>query len=72
LGEEFSGTADERLGLEVFVVARTFANEDELSFGIADAEDDVGARFVKLTASAICANVRSDFFEGIVFDLFLE
>ena len=39
--EQFSGGADERLTLQILLLARTLADEHQLALGIADAENDV-------------------------------
>jgi hypothetical protein len=53
LREQFSCTADERLAFDIFVVAGTFAHEDQFRFHAADAENNMGAGFVQFAARAI-------------------
>ena len=59
LREKFSGAAYERLALHVFVVAGAFADEHELRFRIAHAEDDIVARLVQFAARAL-AEIGAD------------
>ena len=49
-GEQLSGFADERLALQILVLARRFADEHQLGLGIADAEDDLRARLHEMRA----------------------
>ena len=63
LRQQLARAADERQALLVFVVARRFADEDELGVGIARAEDDVGALRSELAALAV-ADFGADGFEG--------
>ena len=71
LREQFSGAADERFALNIFVVPRAFTDEHELGLRIPDAEDDVRARFVQLAARAIAdvvanaSSVSLDAFGGV-------
>ena len=67
LGEEFAGAADEGEALDVFVVAGAFADEDEVGFRVAVAEDDFVAGFVEFAAGAF-AEVGADDFEGVTLD----
>ena len=39
--EQLTGGADERLALQILLLARSFADEHQLALGIADAENDV-------------------------------
>ena len=39
--EQLTGGADERLALQILLLARTLADEHQLALGIADAENDV-------------------------------
>jgi len=74
LGEEFSRAADERLALDVFIVPRAFAHEDELGFGVSDAKNELSPRFVQMAARAfaeIGANVVERFV-GHAFGCFKE
>src|ERR1019366_2231506 len=68
LREKFSGAADERFALSVFVAARAFADKDELGFRIAYAEDDVRAGLVQLAAGAIRADVGANAVESVALD----
>lgn len=45
--EELSGSADERLALQILLFARTFADEQDLCAFAADAEDDVVPLFAQ-------------------------
>jgi hypothetical protein len=65
LRQKFSGTANERESLHVFVVTRTFAYEHKFGFGIAIAENYFVARLMKLAARAF-AEIGSNLQEGIV------
>ena len=71
LGEEFAGAADERLTGQIFVAARALADEHQLGFGIASAENNFGAREVQAAAGAV-AEVGADGFEGVVLDFVIE
>src|SRR6202050_5853369 len=55
--QKLSGAAHERLALFVFVAAGAFADENQRGFRIADAEDDILARFVPLAERAVRADV---------------
>ena len=52
LRQKFSGAADEGEALHVFIVAGAFADKNQFGFGIAVAEDDFVACFVKFAARA--------------------
>ena len=67
LREQFSRAADEGLALTIFIVAGAFADENQIGFRVADAEDDVAAPFVEFAARAI-ADVGADAVERVVFD----
>ena len=64
LGEKFSRAAYKRLALHVFIVAGAFADENQLGFGIANAEYELRAAFVQAAARAFAevgANVVESF-----------
>ena len=65
LCEQLPGAADERDALRVLIGARTFADEDQRRFGIADAEDDLVAALMQAAAAAV-ADVFDDFEKRIV------
>jgi hypothetical protein len=67
LVQKFSGAADKGQPLRVFIGAGTFANENELGFGMAVGEDDVFSRFVEFAAGAV-AEVLADFKERVAGD----
>ena len=67
LRKKLARAADERKALNVFVVAGAFADEDQLGFGIAIAEDDFIALLVEFAARAF-TQIGADFFESVVFD----
>ena len=67
LREKFSGAADERKTLHVFIVAGAFADENQFGFGIAVAEDDFVARPVEFAARAF-AEIGSNLEQRIVRD----
>ena len=68
LGEKFSGAADKREALHVFVVSGAFADENEVSFGITVAENNFVARGVEFATRAF-AEVGSNLEERIVGNL---
>jgi len=49
-GEEFAGEADERLALFVLLGSGSFADEHQLGFGIAHAENDLSSGFGEMRA----------------------
>ena len=67
LREQFSGAADERQALDIFIVARAFADENEFRRGAARAEYDVGALLAELAAFAV-ADVGANAFESVAGD----
>ena len=50
--EQLTGGADERLALQILLLARSFADEHQLALGIADAENDVVPGFGQRAAAA--------------------
>src|SRR5262249_6996526 len=60
LGQELARFADERLTLDVLVVAWAFADEDDARVRIADAEDDVLAAAREFAALAVPELVAHD------------
>ena len=72
LREQFAGAADEWLALNIFIVARAFADEDEIGFRIAHTEHELGAALVQLAARAIVADGFLDELQRIVLDAFFE
>src|SRR5262249_2262575 len=71
LSQQFSGAANKWKALFIFIRARTFSNEYELSLGIAVAKDDAVARLVQPAAFAI-AEVFSNFEQRVVFNFAFE
>jgi len=67
LREKFSGAADERESLGIFVSAWAFSHKNEFSFGISIAEDNGVAMIVKLAARAV-AQVFANPQERVVSD----
>jgi hypothetical protein len=64
LGKEFSCATDEWFALDIFIVARAFADEHQFCFGISYAEYELGARFMQAAARAFAevgANVVKRF-----------
>ena len=67
LREKFSGAADERETLHVFIVAGAFADENQFGFWIAVAENNFVARFVEFAARAL-AEIGSNLQQRVVWN----
>ena len=53
--EKLTAPADKRFTLEILLLARTFADEENLCFFISDAKNKIGSRNSKLTFVAVAA-----------------
>ena len=53
--EKLTAPADKRFTLEILLLTRTFADEENLCFFISDAENKIGSRSSKLTFVAVAA-----------------
>src|ERR1700733_7830957 len=72
LREKFSGSADKRLTLGIFVAAGAFADKHKLCFRIADAEDNLGPRLVQLAPGAIRSDIVADSLKCVALDVLLK
>jgi hypothetical protein len=65
--EQFSGSADERTSLPVFIEPRAFADENQAAFGRTFAKHQIGAPAMKSASCAPCQLIAypQEFFLGL-------